>query len=463
MLNTYLNKGFSIIPCGQNKIPLVEWTRYQTERASEETIRQWFDTDFPHASVGIVTGPISDLTVVDIDSEAAYNALISQYPVPRGYAHPTVKTPRGHHWYFRYESDIITRSDIMPNVDTRSKGGLVMAPPSPGYEWVNSFHTISFMPPELRSALAPPPETRNKYSHDFTQGNRDESIFHTANLLARGGASEEEIINIVLTMAKACDPPFPENEALLKVKSALNRHPYEEPMIEETELKKINIAAQPEDAEPIVFPLNLDDGINIYPGNIIIIAGERNSGKTAFLMNCAIMNMEKYNVSFFSSEAGQTEMGIRFRKFVDHNINEIASRVDVYERSSNFAEVIRPGAGNLNIIDFLEVYDNFFLVGKWIADIHKKLEGAICIIAIQKNSDKKFGLGNELSLDKARLYFTLSPGRIKYAKVKAFSRIDNPQGKEVSFKIVDGCKLINNNELPLQQLTIGDRRNEIPF
>ena len=63
----YYEQGFSVIPIipGQKK-PMIKWQPYQNERATPEQIKQWW-TETPNANVGIVTGKISDLFVIDLD------------------------------------------------------------------------------------------------------------------------------------------------------------------------------------------------------------------------------------------------------------------------------------------------------------------------------------------------------------------------------------------------------------
>ena len=70
----YANQGFSVIPVKKNKKPYVKWERYQTERAGERQIKKWWQ-QWPGANPAIVTGEISGVDVVDVDSEAGWAAL----------------------------------------------------------------------------------------------------------------------------------------------------------------------------------------------------------------------------------------------------------------------------------------------------------------------------------------------------------------------------------------------------
>jgi Bifunctional DNA primase/polymerase, N-terminal len=135
----YQQRGFSVIPIQpKEKKPLVAWEPYQTDRASEETLTQWF-TSWPDANVGIVTGAISDLVVIDCDSKDATRELkniVSELkPIPR------VKTGHGWHFFFKHPGkSVLNRVGVLPKMDVRGDGGYVVAPPSvhssgKRYEW----------------------------------------------------------------------------------------------------------------------------------------------------------------------------------------------------------------------------------------------------------------------------------------------------------------------------------------
>ena len=62
----YAAFGWSVIPVGKNKKPLIEWKEYQNKRADDETIRKWWK-EYPNANIGVVTGTISGIVVVDVE------------------------------------------------------------------------------------------------------------------------------------------------------------------------------------------------------------------------------------------------------------------------------------------------------------------------------------------------------------------------------------------------------------
>jgi hypothetical protein len=126
------------------------------------------------------------------------------------------------------------------------------------------------------------------------------------------------------------------------------------------------------------------------------------------------------------------------------------SHFKAIERSSNFADVIDPDG--FNVIDFMEIYDEFWKIGGWIRDIHVKLKKGIAIIALQKKTTTKknpqdFGRGGELTLEKPRLYLAMDRGKIKIVKAKIWRNHErNPNGLIRDFKIVQGWKFLPQDE-----------------
>lgn len=199
----------------------------------------------------------------------------------------------------------------------------------------------------------------------------------------------------------------------------------------------------------IYCPLGLDGLVGLFPGNIVIVAGESNVGKTALLLDWAIHNLKsskpftskssgRYDeVNYFCSEMGGTELTMRARAFGYPPAAWEGFRA--YERSEDFHQVIDPDG--LNFIDFLEIHDEFYKVGAKIRAIHETLDKGLCIIALQKKTGKDMGRGGEMSLEKPRLYISLSEavkGAVSVAKIikaKNFKTSWNPNGMQIDFKI----------------------------
>jgi hypothetical protein len=217
----------------------------------------------------------------------------------------------------------------------------------------------------------------------------------------------------------------------------------------------------------IALPLGLHELCDIRPGNIIVVAGSPNSGKSAYVSNLvhsvfntntkgnAVSNYsesvaaemarqicpgQKLECHFFSSEAGEDEMSSR----LELHPGGIDSFRDVqfWERDRDFADVIRPNA--LNIVDFLEVYDDFYQIGSWINDIHRVMDKGIAVVVIQKKRGRDVGKGGDVTMEKPRLYVSLENnapygGICKVVKAKFLKHHSlNPNGMEIDYHLIDG-------------------------
>lgn len=125
----YSVRGYSVIPLRRNKLPLLnEWKKFQETPADDEQIEAWWKTT-PNANVGIITGKISGITVVDIDMSHGQHVDVDIFPKTF-----TVRTPTGgYHLYYKYTPEIKQTANTFPqfpHVDIRSDGGYVVAPPS---------------------------------------------------------------------------------------------------------------------------------------------------------------------------------------------------------------------------------------------------------------------------------------------------------------------------------------------
>jgi len=331
----------------------------------------------------------------------------------------------------------------------------------------------------------------------YTSGTRDNDLFHAANVLVKGGGEQGFIEKTLELLALGCTPPFPVDEVKTKIESAMKRaerrernlsaeirewitlqegyflttdilHTLQITTKEEkknltvilTRLAKegvirkygekrgcyepiikldeniIDIFSAENKALPVKFPLDVHDLVKIMPKNIIILAGEVNAGKSAYLLNLAALNMRKFETVYFSSEMGGAELKERLQNF-DFPLENWRD-VKFIERASDFSTAIRPEG--LNIIDFLEIHDEFYKVGALIKDIFDKLTTGLAVIAIQKNKGRDEGLGGQRSLEKPRLYMAMEPGKLKIVKAKNWLNATmNPNGMCMEFKLAKGC------------------------
>ncbi|SMP41625.1 Bifunctional DNA primase/polymerase, N-terminal [Neorhodopirellula lusitana] len=122
----YHAMGWSIIPVkiGTKEKP-ISWKRYQTERATESTVRRWCRKD---VNIAVVSGPVSGgLVVRDFDEAGAHERWAADHGELAA-SLPTVQTARGHHVYARLDEPV--RVVHCGDGELRGCGGYTMLPPS---------------------------------------------------------------------------------------------------------------------------------------------------------------------------------------------------------------------------------------------------------------------------------------------------------------------------------------------
>jgi len=217
------------------------------------------------------------------------------------------------------------------------------------------------------------------------------------------------------------------------------RGQYRKRQMDLEELDFINADDSPVD---LWLPLRLSEYAAVMPGNIIIIAGAKDSGKSAFCFNIIKENMrKKWDVHYFSSEMGAGEIKLRLGK--DPYLSLDQWKFKAYSRAGEFADVVRPGPRSLNIIDFYESHDDFYKVAGGLKAIHGRLNGGIAIICLQKNPQNDTGLGGYRTLEVCRIALALDKGKAKIVVAKNFKDPEkNPVGWVCNYKLVGGLQII---------------------
>ena len=138
------------------KIPALPWHQFQNRRATEAEVGDWFSD--PTMGVGIVTGTISNLVVVDFDGELG--AATEQEILPRLGAGPVALTGGGgcHRFFSHPGRKVPTRKGILPGMDIRGDGGFIVAPPSVHasgrqYSWDVDAHVDDLGLPSLTESM----------------------------------------------------------------------------------------------------------------------------------------------------------------------------------------------------------------------------------------------------------------------------------------------------------------------
>lgn len=152
----YIERGWSVMPVNRTgtKVPLVKWTELQERIATREEVIEWW-TRWPEANIGVITGSISGIVAIDIDTRKGAEVAPVLAVAPTEFINRTGSG--GAHLLYEYpyevEEGVRTRANLMKGVDVRSDGGYIVVPPSihangTPYEW-DSEGDPSSLPPEV--------------------------------------------------------------------------------------------------------------------------------------------------------------------------------------------------------------------------------------------------------------------------------------------------------------------------
>lgn len=123
---TLHNLGIPTIPCGKadGKHPLIKWTQFQSHLPTKAQLQLWA-AQFPEANIGIITGKLSNLTVLDCDDPDISLEELEQKFSPSRFV---VRSPRGGlHVYYSHSNEGNSQG-LYPSIDIRGQGGLIIGP-----------------------------------------------------------------------------------------------------------------------------------------------------------------------------------------------------------------------------------------------------------------------------------------------------------------------------------------------
>src|SRR3989441_6168493 len=245
-IHDYIGRGWSIIPIRPgDKRPLVRWEEFQLRRPLEEEARGWFRT-WPDAGIGVVTGAISSLVVIDLDLRHGGDVGLEDLERQHARLPITVKCRTGgggRHLYFAHPGGLVrNKVGLAPGVDLRGDGGYVVAPPSlhasgVRYAWVDgrapgNTAIVSLPDWVLRQAVEEPARRGHPIAYwrrlvcdGVAAGERNNTIASLAGHLFRHGLDSAIVLELLLCWNRVrCRPPLVDEEVASVVTSIRRLH-----------------------------------------------------------------------------------------------------------------------------------------------------------------------------------------------------------------------------------------------
>lgn len=340
----YRNAGWNIVPLYNfSKIPdniltknedgtwQPSWKPLEERMATEEEFNKWFGGDLL-TGLGVITGKISGIVVIDEDS---YKADGMEF----GLISPMVsQTGRGgKHHFFKYTEPIKTsgfRKGV--NIEIKATGGFVVLPPSQvlkdsnsadlgTYTWLKKCK-ISELPPITEESLSKYRGNANGKAVDILElrksaaGSRHNNLRTLAlAIFNRFAPKEWELAeDIILKEAAEFDPPPPLTEVSQIIKDCkvyIKTHPKEviERELQVLEPRTLNSLLAERLAEkelearaPKTGWPELDDIIKGFiPTHLYTVTGSENVGKSSLAANFAArLSKQGFKTLYIALEPG---------------------------------------------------------------------------------------------------------------------------------------------------------------
>jgi hypothetical protein len=255
----YAQMGWPVFPFA-GKLPYKGTHGHKDATVDLQTVEHMWH-EHPHANIGLATGAVSGVIVLDLDPRHAeqHTPNLTRVLAERYGNLPEARTARtahgGLHCYYRHPKDgksypNAVKLNGIAGIDARGDGGYVVLPPSRlynslSYQWGTRQKSIAPAPDWLltlllheRQGISPQGDrfAQSSWGTWLTQaiqeasvGNRNQVGFHLACQLRDDGLSESEAAEIMVAYAQQVPQgktPYTVKEAA-SLKSAYRRPPRE--------------------------------------------------------------------------------------------------------------------------------------------------------------------------------------------------------------------------------------------
>lgn len=229
----YAEHGRAVLPVSRNKKP-INANGSQGATTDPQQIATWWETH-PTAQVGIATGSMSGIWVIDVDmknGKDGIGALKNTFGDQFVWEEQTLiqKTSKGGcHFVFACDNarTVHNTQGVLEGVDILGDGGFIVAAPSSfsvDGEWITyRWNDGAYEPvdaPDWAWALAERAQERhskqvdlNKALSGIQQGGRDNDLFRIACMLCSREVTQSTATTFIEILAERCHPPFDPVEA----------------------------------------------------------------------------------------------------------------------------------------------------------------------------------------------------------------------------------------------------------
>jgi len=199
----------------------------------------------------------------------------------------------------------------------------------------------------------------------------------------------------------------------------------------------------------------IEDLVEVFSGDMILIAGTSNFGKTTLALNILGENLALMPCALMGSEytAADGKVSPKFKRRMNRMkwvnwIEDGKPKFQLYPVGSDYEDYVQPDS--LNVIDWISLPGEYYLIDTVMKSIKDKIGKGIAVVVLQKNRNVEYGEGGERTERYADVYITVdsygNESMITLGKVKAPK--GRVAGRTWAFSIVDyGANLHNIREI----------------
>lgn len=230
----YVDSGWSVLPVRpEEKRPyMTNWLQYTKTRAPKAMVEAWFN-NLSGAGVGVVTGKISNMVVLDVEHDCPYpiENLLKKYPTQM----IAKSGGGGYHLFYQYPTNqprVSNRVRIFEGADLRADGGFIVLPPTmhPSgnrYTWVKRGPLGAF-PVALLELQAQPRVQGEGWITEalrgVSEGGRNDACARLAGYFFKKGMNSDIVEALLLDWNERNEPPLPVHEVRTTIKSIERSH-----------------------------------------------------------------------------------------------------------------------------------------------------------------------------------------------------------------------------------------------
>jgi len=175
-IQKYYEMGLNVIPC-RGKASIIPWSDYQSNQISADTISSYTNKKFDSCAITCGKGS-GNVEVIDVDDPSVIDTLLANISdiLENLYEDLWIAQTKsgGYHIYYRCNTiegnqKLANDADGRVRIETRGQGGYVIAPPSPGYKWVQKNDDILQITEQHRTEILDVCRSYNNYEQYISE------------------------------------------------------------------------------------------------------------------------------------------------------------------------------------------------------------------------------------------------------------------------------------------------------